>query len=102
MIPPPHTHTPWGMRPPLLPPLQCSLDLGESLGEASSYKSRLLRFCDHPQKEEERVPQGHSADHGRMLAAFSLSNQGGLAWKGSKDNNQEREGTKTGDNPGEI
>lgn len=27
---------------------------------------------------------------------------GGLVWKGPKDNNPEREGTKTGDNPREI
>lgn len=35
-------------------------------------------------------------------ASVSPSDQGSLVWKESKDDNREREETKTGDNPKEI
>lgn len=63
--------------------------------------------CRVIQKEEGRIP--HSwllspfpeepwEDAGSLLPKQS----GSLAWKVSKDNNPERAGTKTGDNPREI
>lgn len=44
------------------------------------------------------LPREDIEDAGSHLPKQSV----GLAWKGSKDNNPEREGTKTGDNPREI
>lgn len=58
---------------------------------------RVIRRND-PLRSLSPDPQIPWDDAGSLLPKQS----GGLAWKVSKDNNQEREGTKTGDNPREI